>query len=1016
MHKLLPYSIIFSVASGLAATGAYIIAPSKVIDGANVAHSSNNSKPNNNTSEEDEETFIPVELTPRDYLIDNLTKMKTLDASGEATICFNDLDLGLNINKLYLTDPIGNLELYCDVTISLNGESTNIEVTYAQGTIYLSLLDTDIKLATSDFSRITDMLSGFDLPEIELPEALTNLNLDDLTQKLGNMPYKETEDGYEFCLELFEGSSVYFLSDKEYNFTGLSAKDFVFEGLKLNLEATMETKYEIETPVAIPETLNRRFQNFCDILPLAGHIGELVKQRQFALNVSGHIIEDGQLKGTTIKGSTQFDLDKKVGQAKLNVVEHEFDDQYKHNVSLDISTEDIVFKYNDSIKGKLAFSSLESIIEFIQSIAGNFGKEIPTSIEGIVSLLDGSVIGDVLTGKYEALLRKGLVKNIILNNELVSLSIDKSVLGLAGDITVAINFNEEKLLGVTISNIKVLNLTISLDAQLGTWNDNYDCGIDRASLEGYGDYANLVPLIKGISSLIEQKQFAIKLEGSLQIGEDASGLSFNGSTQFDLDKQFGDGELVITENETEFGAVNHKVNVGYEGKDVRFAYNDKLYGKFTTQSILDTFDTLIGLVKSENSRIYEWFGDTIENMNETILMKIVNGEYWLLFHDILKELVVEDNQLSLTVSGKIFNFDGDITVKVGFANEKITSVRIVDFEAFGMKVNLKASLVDYVDNYERLPLPNMQGAPKYYDFSEINTLVKLGIDVINLDYFHITGTVDLNMNVIGIDLDKLFSIKALPLDIKVFENNGDIGIQGKLSNIPTVGVLNGLTLLSDDPKTLDFYYKDSYFYLTRTEVKKTLGFFTTNSETVVERIRLTTDEFVDNLVYYLLGWSMGLERSSLVWNKITDAIENPAPRTKPMDYAALLKNYEYQEGNNAYGLYKWFLDIDIAELANNSELTKLNATIYGNNFSLTDPDTNETVEKRFLTHLDAQFAVSAGGVFNLDLSAGLDLNKNEYDTCFVSYNEFSTDSRISSYWNAFNSYINAHVNDSLYTH
>lgn len=1011
MHNLAIYGIVFTVAGGLAATGAYLIAPSRTVSAIDSQDSSSETTHVTSVSSEDESSdtgFVPVTLTPRDYLIDNLSKMKTLSGEGNVSLSIDKYNINLDIKNIYLTlETLNDIEASVSATLDFNGQTTDIDVTYAGGTIYLTLLGTDIKLETSDFSKVFEMISSFGLPEIELPEELSSISLDSLQDKLGNMPYTKTENGYEYVFELIDGCPIVFYSDDNYNFTALKADNFKVAGINLNLNANVETKYELDKPVEIPETLNRQFANFSDLMPLIGHIGDLIQQKQFALNISGDIKAANETMGVTFAGETQFDIDTKTGKGLIDIVEHEYEKLYKHNVAIDVSKDDVVFNYNNGIKGRLAFASLNNIIECIQSLLGDFDVEIPTSIEGIVSLLEGTVLKAVLDGKYELLLNN-IVKDIVISNGYVSLTIDKSLLGLSGDLNVEINFNESRLLGVTINNICVLNRTINIKVELGEYNESFDVGINRNEINTYGDYANLVPLVKGIKSLVEQKQFALSLNGSLRKNNEVKGLTFEGSTQFDLDEKTGDGEVTITENESTYSTKpKHKIKIGVDNQDVRFNYNDKLNGRFSIQTILDIFDIVVDLVKSEDSRIYQWFGEMIENMSSTVLMRVINGEYTLLFHNIIKKLDVNSNSLDVTISGDIVGIDSDLTINVGFNNQQITGVSIVDFKVLDYTINLNVNVTSWNENYSKLPTVDQVS---YYDFSDIKTLAELGLNVANLDYFHITGTANLNMNVIGISLDGLANLKDMPVEINIYENNGNVCIKGTISDIPTVGIINGIDARDDHFKSLDFYYDNGFMYLTRHDY--TADYFIVrigNYYEVTDSIKTTTEDFTAHILDYLLGWGMGLNRSPLVWNAINNAISEHAERTKAMDYASLLTNYAYTPSSNStYGNYRWDIGLNIAELANNTDMKSCNATIFGRDMTFTNPDTSEKEIKRYLSHLDANLGIEAGGVFSLNISASLDLV--DIDP-YLTYKDFLTNSLTKDGFTSFKSYIASHQSD-----
>ncbi len=266
------------------------------------------------------------------------------------------------------------------------------------------------------------------------------------------------------------------------------------------------------------------------------------------------------------------------------------------------------------------------------------------------------------------------------------------------------------------------------------------------------------------------------------------------------------------------------------------------------------------------------------------------------------------------------------------------------------------------------------------------------------------------MNVIGISLDGLANLNDMPVEINIYENNGNVCIKGSVSNIPTVGLINGIDSRDDHAKSLDFYYDSGFMHLTRHDY--TADYFiirTSDYYEVTDYVRTTTEDFVDNILEYLIGWGMGLQRSSLVWNKINGAISDNAERTEAMDYSKLLTNYAYTPASNStYGNYCWNLGLNIAELANNSDMKSCDITIYGKDMTFTNPTSNEIEAKKYLSHIDANLGIESS-VLTLGISASLDLI--DIDP-YLTYEDFNTSSLTKNGFSAFKSYIASHQSDS----
>jgi hypothetical protein len=267
-----------------------------------------------------------------------------------------------------------------------------------------------------------------------------------------------------------------------------------------------------------------------------------------------------------------------------------------------------------------------------------------------------------------------------------------------------------------------------------------------------------------------------------------------------------------------------------------------------------------------------------------------------------------------------------------------------------------------------------------------------------------------------VDISALANLTDLPLEVEVFENNGDVCIKGTLKNIPTInsavfGTIPNLLVAQNENyrSSLDFYYEGGYFYLTRHSYDaKVVLDIPTKYTARTDYVKTDREDFVDNILGYLMGWGMRLNECSTIWNAIKDAIADHAERTQAMDYASLLTNYSYTDkSTSSYGNNRWDIGLNIAELANNDQLKSCNATIYGKAMEFTNLEgEKETLD--FLTHLDAALRIEAS-VLTLNLNASLNLV--DIDP-YLTYEDFETSSLTKTSYAQFRSYVNAHQNDS----
>lgn len=989
--KIFLYGSIFVLAGGAAATAGYLLGPSKTIDGAQNMSGAND--------DEEESGFVPVPLNARDHFIDNLSSMKTLDGNASISLSYKDTNIYLTINELNLTlETLNDINAYVDATVKYNNVDYQVNVTFVDNTIYASLLDTNIKFEVSEFTKITDLLDYFNV-NISLPEEFSSLDMDSLINKLGSMEFNEIDNGYEYKLNLLDGLDIYFYSDKEYNFTSLKA-DALLSDLSLELSAEVSTGYSYseENKIGLPNDSNT-YNNVSNVIPLAKHIGNLLNQKKFNFSLNGdvYLSENSSIE---INGSTQFDIESKVGLAKLNILEHHKDGDFNHNIDLDITESDAIFSYNDSIKGKIAFANISEISSTIEMLMNYFSKGETSSLTTkLIEMLDGSAIKDIINGNYDRLLNK-LFKNIIINEDKISFDIDKSFANLDKDMNIELIFDAEKIISLNISDLSISNKLINLSLKVNSFDENYKTSIDRNNLSSYSDYANLVPLMNAINNFLTQsdKKYALGFSGSLTSTEKQYGLSFNGKMRFDLSKplqvdQSGDGEITIVEEESTFDPKpSHNVKVSVTGTDALFEYNNSLHGKFTVQTLRDMFGVAFDLIKDNNSRIYQWFGDTIENLNETVLMRIANGEFDLLFHNVIKNLSIDDGMMSITVAGSLLNLDNDLTIKILFDENNLSSVEILGLSLDKYKLELKANVLSYNESATAVA---SEDEATYYDFSYIKTLLKLGLNVANLDYFHITGNISMTLKFVGVDLKGLADMKNLPIEIEIFENNGNISLRGKITNIPQQTALNGG--VNTRKKTVEFFYKDNYVYISRTD---NVGGLLEETKSV----KATLEDFSNNIIDYTLGFGLNLS-ACVFWNSIKGAMTETSERTTPIDYSKILTNFVYTNGQNDYGQHRWDISLNMAEIANNPDLKSCNVSFFGKQSEFQD-DNGEYLD--YLSHLLFDMFIEAGSL-SVSMSANLDLVDVDPN---LTYLDFETSEKTKDSYQYINNYVSNHINDS----
>lgn len=550
-----------------------------------------------------------------------------------------------------------------------------------------------------------------------------------------------------------------------------------------------------------------------------------------------------------------------------------------------------------------------------------------------------------------------------------------------------------KMTAISANKLEIAGISLSLDATTTTSVESEVVVVSpETETKEFAKFSNFFPAIESISELVKQRQFGIELSGRLLSKNETVGTSFNGVMDFDVEKLIGNGNITIIQNEAEF-TPTHNVAIDVDNELMRFCYNENLHGKFYLSSLNGLIDMFKDLIRNNDPRFYQWFGSFIENMQSTTIVQIINGHFELLFNDYVKTLEADENSLHIIVDKKLFELDSDLDLTLTFTDKKVASLTIDGLSIFGMSIDLDVNLIDY--QIDRTILPALEEAT-YYDFSDIQVLLALGITTADLDHYHLTGDIDLPINVLGFNIKNL--IKDVKLDLHVFDDNGAIKISGVLDKIPTKISINSISselslpLTSGHDKTVEFYYDAGFIYMTKHDWDRKTAL--SKHTEVITSIKVSADDFVENIMDYILRFALGL--NDTIMKTINDSLSKTSVRDSALDISKILTQFAYDKAGNEH---HWQIALDMAELANNPDLDYLKVNVYGG------PITIAGVTKDYLSHLDADLFINTGSVFSLHLLLSAKLVDIDPSLSSDRFTELSA-------YNSMNSYLVAHQNDA----
>ena len=230
----------------------------------------------------------------------------------------------------------------------------------------------------------------------------------------------------------------------------------------------------------------------------------------------------------------------------------------------------------------------------------------------------------------------------------------------------------------------------------------------------------------------------------------------------------------------------------------------------------------------------------------------------------------------------------------------------------------------------------------------------------------------MNLNLIGIEA------LTLPIDVQIKNEEGNVSLAIELEKVPVIVLVNDNTdyiqsSVFNIERSASFYYKDGLVYASRTDYDQKKSIFGTKYDVTYSEV-VEMNSFFDNILYYLLDFTLGLRDTYL------DMIETSTPSTddQVIHYENLINDLEY----NASGSY-FFLDLNLEELTKNKDLSNLLIKIYADSVSST------------FTGLE----------LNLNINVGIEIKVN------AKLNLIDLGSPVNL--EKMNTYVNAHINDEL---
>ena len=213
------------------------------------------------------------------------------------------------------------------------------------------------------------------------------------------------------------------------------------------------------------------------------------------------------------------------------------------------------------------------------------------------------------------------------------------------------------------------------------------------------------------------------------------------------------------------------------------------------------------------------------------------------------------------------------------------------------------------------------------DFSDIKTLLELGINTSKFNYYHLAGDVTLNIETALLSIG-VFNLD-IPIDIKVLNNHGKVKVAVEFTNLPMLSII-GINLTPNNDgytsaqnRKASFYWTDDLFYVYRTEQAKEKSWLGTPKGDFHDFElygKYDGEYFLDNIIEILLRDILSL--SDTIYDLIdSSATSGGSGEAHQIQYENVVSNFVFQKNE---GIFKVGLDLNELtglDLFNSTELT-----------------------------------------------------------------------------------------------
>lgn len=862
-----------------------------------------------------------VEITPMQKFLEKAMTSQGIELEAKVEVSKNNENM-LNANvdgcvDLSTLANTGEIKLAMDLSIDSDLVDTSFSIGYFAPYAYIYNDAIHAKLETSDtIEGVKDLLKIF-APSLDLngfKDMTSGISTNELVNELTNLELDNMPDGtLKGVLSIGDLVDVALYLDKDYNLVRAQIEELCVKDFVVSIDA--KTNFLQECSLSSPEE-KIAFDDYTSLTSIVRNTYDFVNQKQYALLLNASLQKEEDV--IALNADTIFDLAKNEYYAKATV------DYLDKSLDLEANYSDdnsLLFSVGNKIKGQLSKENITRIKDIISKYLpndGDFTKIINDTLEKIftneeINKLKSITINDALK----------LFSSVIKNDDVIEIKLNANdYIEGNGEIILDIDVTNEQIKNVKLKNVLLKGYKINLGLEVKKFESMPNLNVDE-----YPSYEPLIDIYDEVMLLSEETHFGFNV--NMHFENKGKQYDINGLVQFALDKENKENNKAYVELLINDSVKEHTLIMDLNNANMYFCYDTDLKGRMQINTLKNMVQQIKTLLEDDDPLLSGITSLIPSEEDLAVLMQILNKDYSSISLDLLKVFNVTSENLCVTFDKSLFGTMEDVSLSVSYNNKKLTDLAITNVNLNGLKMNLSATMGTYDEN------KHLDLTQNYLDLDALDILLKLGITTMHQEYYHLSGSADVDFGLVGSDM-------KIGIDVYIHNNNGEPEVRVDLKNIPIINFLGygnalpaslvanehsgykgGLTSTSSDNRNASLYFNNGLVYANRSEDATFKKIFKSDvNEKYEVRKKMSTEDFLNDVFNVMFDAVLG-------FNSKTMDIINEQLTMQPveqMQFNKLINEMSYDATNQEF-LYNLNMSAITGNDAIKSTVLKINHAV-----------------------------------------------------------------------------------------